>query len=131
LERVHLYNQTILRYITRLKQYRQKPLGLVDIKHPPTPLPLIVKEKIVEKTPQSDPITLQTQHWEPDDAPPKQTYKLRNKIKSKIPTPKCENDVKDKLRRVYFDLGLPRVYGGVAALWRRTELNSKKRFRNG
>jgi hypothetical protein len=49
-DRLHLYNQTLQRYRKRLEQYRQKPLGLVDIKQQPSPPP-VVKEELVEKTP--------------------------------------------------------------------------------
>lgn len=80
-DKARVYQQTLQRYLGRLEQYRQKPLGYVDVKQPPQPSdpqPVAPILKDEEK-----PLGHQLK---PDVEPP--SYYLRKKKNSKIPTPK-------------------------------------------
>ena len=82
-DQVSLYNQTLKRYMKRLDQYKQKPLGVVDIKPQPQPPiePVVHKDEVSDKSVQSVP---------PKTPEETKSYKLRGKKKSKIPTPRWE-----------------------------------------
>ena len=80
-DQVSLYNQTLKRYMKRLDQYKQKPLGVVDIKPQPPIEPVVHKDEVSDKSVQSVP---------PKTPEETKSYKLRGKKKSKIPTPRWE-----------------------------------------
>lgn len=98
-DKAKMYQQTLQRYLTRIAQYRNKSLGLVDIK-PPPPIPTsehqqllpttpLLKAEDVDKSLHSSlavDITDKVQ-----ETPATSSYTLRRrKKKSKIPTPKWE-----------------------------------------
>lgn len=99
-EKARVYQQTLQRYLNRLEQYRQKPLGVVDIKEQKpevSSLPVPVVEAPHQSTPHQStplhptplqPVTPKSQPAKIETTPP---YKLRRSKKtSKIPTPKWE-----------------------------------------
>lgn len=92
-DKISLYQQTLHRYMHRLDQYKSRPLGLVDVKPPPTLEP-VHKETVIEKTPNLPPSKSQEEEEQattPRIEGARKSYKLRGrKIKSKIPTPKWE-----------------------------------------
>ena len=116
-DKAKLYQQTLQRYLTRLNQYRSKPLGLVDIKPTPpppvsqpqpSPLPvaatspkpdhsilkvedddILTETKTPEKSVETpSPSTLLSS---PSPSPTASVYSLRRgKRKSKVPVPRWE-----------------------------------------
>lgn len=90
-EKATLYNQTLQRYLTRLAQYKTRPLGLVDIKPPTQPTSLLKEDPQPEQPQLQTPPKGDQTRAEPvtPKTPQKTKYKLRSK-KSKIPTPKWE-----------------------------------------
>ena len=102
-DKARMYQRSLHRYMTRLDQYRNKPLGLVDTKPSPTvePTPRIDRETepnlqsrhaTSTKTPEKEP-EVKTPENQLIDKPPipktpekKTAYALRRR--SQIPTPK-------------------------------------------
>lgn len=92
-EKARLYQRTLRRYMTRLDQYKERPLGAVNVKQPIKELPAVLKDEVVEKTHQSPLEEPANKTEEPIvtsptvvKEPPKASYKLRRKkTKSGIP----------------------------------------------